>query len=141
MVNLAGPRPLGNSIESMDLGFTLQARCLEAVANGSVDATSCVVPVPAAIDDLVASTYVALVDGGRHFQLQQRSVERQRRLRDSLRERRDPRELAPGGGREEHLALAAHVDVELRFERVGDLAPAVRGRPAAANAAPRSVIS
>ena len=66
MVNLAGPRPLGNSIESMDLGFTLQARCLEAVANGSVDATSCVVPVPAAIDDLVASTYVALVDGGRH---------------------------------------------------------------------------
>jgi adenosylhomocysteinase len=66
MVNLAGPRPLGNSIESMDLGFTLQARCLEAVANGSVDATSCVVPVPASIDDLVASTYVALVDGGRH---------------------------------------------------------------------------
>jgi adenosylhomocysteinase len=66
MVNLAGPRPLGNSIESMDLGFTLQARCLEAVANGSVDARSCVVPVPAAIDDLVASTYVALVDGGRH---------------------------------------------------------------------------
>jgi adenosylhomocysteinase len=28
MVNLAGPRPLGNSIESMDLGFALQARCL-----------------------------------------------------------------------------------------------------------------
>ena len=27
-----GPRPLGNSIESMDLGFALQARCLEAVA-------------------------------------------------------------------------------------------------------------
>ena len=48
MVNLAGPRPLGNSIESMDLGFTLQARCLEAVANGSVPMTSCVVPVPAA---------------------------------------------------------------------------------------------
>ena len=46
MVNLAGPRPLGNSIESMDLGFTLQARCLEAVATGAVDATSCVVPVP-----------------------------------------------------------------------------------------------
>ena len=60
MVNLAGPRPLGNSIESMDLGFTLQARCLEAVASGSVPATSCVVPVPAAIDDLVASTYVGL---------------------------------------------------------------------------------
>ena len=26
MANLAGPRPLGNTIESMDLGFTLQAR-------------------------------------------------------------------------------------------------------------------
>jgi len=60
MVNLAGPRPLGNSIESMDLGFTLQARCLEAVASGSVPSSSCVVPVPAAIDDLVASAYVAL---------------------------------------------------------------------------------
>ena len=60
MVNLAGPRPLGNSIESMDLGFALQARSLEAVATGRVPATSCVVPVPAAIDDLVASAYVAL---------------------------------------------------------------------------------
>jgi adenosylhomocysteinase len=65
MVNLAGPRPLGNSIESMDLGFTLQARCLEAVARGTVPATSCVVPVPAEIDALVASSYVALArDGG-----------------------------------------------------------------------------
>jgi len=41
MFNLAGPRPLGNSIESIDLGFALQARCLEAVARGSVDAASC----------------------------------------------------------------------------------------------------
>jgi adenosylhomocysteinase len=40
MVNLAGPRPLGNSIESMDLGFALQARCLEAVARGRVDSTA-----------------------------------------------------------------------------------------------------
>jgi len=31
----------GNSIESIDLGFALQARCLEAVARGSVDAASC----------------------------------------------------------------------------------------------------
>jgi adenosylhomocysteinase len=29
MFNPAGPRPLGNSIESMDLGFALQARCLD----------------------------------------------------------------------------------------------------------------
>ena len=58
MFNLAGPRPLGNSIESMDLGFALQARCLEAVARGSVDATSCVVPVPASIDEEVARGYL-----------------------------------------------------------------------------------
>ena len=58
MFNLAGPRPMGNSIESMDLGFALQARCLEAVANGSVDASSCVVPVPGAIDAAVAASYL-----------------------------------------------------------------------------------
>ena len=58
MFNLAGPRPLGNSIESMDLGFALQARCLEAVARGTVDAVSCVVPVPAAIDAAVATAYL-----------------------------------------------------------------------------------
>jgi adenosylhomocysteinase len=56
--NLAGPRPLGNSIESMDLGFALQARCLEAVARRGVDATSCVVPVPGAIDAAVARSYL-----------------------------------------------------------------------------------
>lgn len=60
MVNLAGPRPLGNSIESMDLGFTLQARCLEAVARGTLGASACVVPVPAEIDALVATAYVSL---------------------------------------------------------------------------------
>lgn len=60
MVNLAGPRPLGNSIESMDLGFTLQARCLEAVARGAVGPEACIVPVPAEIDALVATAYVDL---------------------------------------------------------------------------------
>jgi adenosylhomocysteinase len=60
MVNLAGPRPLGNSIESMDLGFALQARCLEAVARGAVGPESCVVPVPRAIDEAVAAAFVAL---------------------------------------------------------------------------------
>lgn len=63
MVNLAGPRPLGNSIESMDLGFTLQSRCLEAVALGKVGAESCVVPVPASIDALVANAYLAMSRG------------------------------------------------------------------------------
>jgi adenosylhomocysteinase len=60
MVNLAGPRPLGNSIESMDLGFALQTRCLEAVARGEVRRESCVVPVPRAIDEAVAAAFVAL---------------------------------------------------------------------------------
>jgi adenosylhomocysteinase len=60
MVNLAGPRPLGNSIESMDLGFTLQARCLEVIARGGAGAESCVVPVPPAIDAQVAQAYLAL---------------------------------------------------------------------------------
>jgi adenosylhomocysteinase len=58
MFNLAGPRPIGNSIEAMDLGFALQARCLEAVARGAVNASSCVVPVPSAIDAAVASAYL-----------------------------------------------------------------------------------
>ena len=61
MVNLAGPRPLGNSIESMDLGFALQARCLEAVATrprrARLTASS---RCRAAIDAAVASAYVAL---------------------------------------------------------------------------------
>ena len=60
MANLAGPRPLGNSIESMDLGFTLQVRCLEAVARGDVGPEACVVPVPGAIDARVAHDYLAL---------------------------------------------------------------------------------
>ena len=60
MVNLAGPRPLGNSIESMDLGFSLQARCLEAVAKGEVGRDSCVVPVPRRIDEWVSNAYVEL---------------------------------------------------------------------------------
>ena len=58
MVNLAGPRPLGNSIESMDLGFALQARCLEAVAAGSLGGGHTVVPVPQSIDELVAVSFL-----------------------------------------------------------------------------------
>jgi adenosylhomocysteinase len=59
MVNLAGPRPLGNSIESMDLGFALQSRCLEAVAKCEVGREHCVVPVPRSIDEAVATAFVA----------------------------------------------------------------------------------
>jgi adenosylhomocysteinase len=61
MANLAGPRPLGNSVESMDLGFTLQVRCLERVARRQVGPESCIVPVPADIDAMVASAYLALI--------------------------------------------------------------------------------
>ena len=60
MANLAGPRPLGNSVESMDLGFALQARCLELVAKGGAGADHCVVPVPREIDAAVASAFLAL---------------------------------------------------------------------------------
>ncbi|WP_454848321.1 adenosylhomocysteinase [Rhizobium binxianense] len=60
MANLAGPRPLGNSVESMDLGFTLQARCLERVARGGLGSDFCVVPVPKDIDAMVASAYLDL---------------------------------------------------------------------------------
>lgn len=60
MVNLAGPRPLGNSIESMDLGFSLQVRCLEAVARRAVGSDHCVVPVPGWIDAAVAESFLAL---------------------------------------------------------------------------------
>jgi adenosylhomocysteinase len=58
MVNLNGPRPLGNSIESMDLGFALQARCLEAIALGKISATDVVVPVPRWIEEVVADAYL-----------------------------------------------------------------------------------
>ncbi len=61
MANLAGPRPLGNTVESMDIGFTLQARCLERVAKGGLDVGACIVPVPADIDAMVASAYLQLV--------------------------------------------------------------------------------
>ena len=60
MVNLAGPRRLGNSIEAMDLGFALQALCLEAVALSRVSAADCVVPVPRQIDERVSAAFVAL---------------------------------------------------------------------------------
>jgi adenosylhomocysteinase len=43
----------------MDLGFALQARCLEAVARGDVGGEACVVPVPRAIDEQVASSFVS----------------------------------------------------------------------------------
>ena len=63
MVNLSGPRPLGNTIESMDLGFALQSRCLEAVARGAVGAEQAVVAVPRPIDEAVATAFLGLYGG------------------------------------------------------------------------------
>jgi adenosylhomocysteinase len=63
MVNLSGPSPLGNSIESMDLGFALQSRCLEAIALGKAGPDAVVVPVPKVIDDAVASAYLREIVG------------------------------------------------------------------------------
>jgi adenosylhomocysteinase len=63
MVNLSGPSPLGNSIESMDLGFALQSRSLEAIARGQAGPDDVVVPVPKAIDDAVANAYLQQVVG------------------------------------------------------------------------------
>src|ERR1700682_721170 len=60
MVNLGGPRPLGNSIESMDLGFALQARCLEAVARGRAGHEDVLVPVPSSINAMVAEAFLEL---------------------------------------------------------------------------------
>ena len=60
MANLAGPRPLGNSIESMDLGFALQAKCLERVAVGALTKRHCVVPVPRDIDEWVAGAFLQM---------------------------------------------------------------------------------
>ncbi|WP_199922316.1 hypothetical protein [Microterricola viridarii] len=63
MMNLAGPGALGNSIDAMDIGFALQARCLELIAGGGLDARSAVVPVPRAIDEAVANQFVAAATG------------------------------------------------------------------------------
>ena len=47
----------------MDLGFALQARCLEAVANHAVGADHAVVPVPRAIDEAVANAFLEVYRG------------------------------------------------------------------------------
>ncbi|MBW9118229.1 adenosylhomocysteinase [Rhizobium cauense] len=60
MANLAGPRPLGNSIEAMDLGFAMQALCLERVASRVLGSEASLVPVPADIDRAVACEFLDL---------------------------------------------------------------------------------
>ncbi|MCV3768132.1 adenosylhomocysteinase [Rhizobium sp. TRM95796] len=60
MANLAGPRPLGNTIEAMDLGFAMQARCLERVASRTLGPDDCLIPVPTDVDRLVATAFLDL---------------------------------------------------------------------------------
>jgi adenosylhomocysteinase len=54
MMNLAGREPKGNSLESMDLGFLLQALSLERVATASADLRAGAQPVPDDIDREIA---------------------------------------------------------------------------------------
>ncbi|MCP4380873.1 MAG: hypothetical protein GY798_05535 [Hyphomicrobiales bacterium] len=56
-------KPIQDSISSMDMGFALQARCLEAVARGEVGAEQCVVPVTRVIDENVANAYLGICYG------------------------------------------------------------------------------
>jgi adenosylhomocysteinase len=65
MVNLAGRDPKGNSIESMDLGFLLQALSLEQIARGS----SALIPgpqgVPEPVEREIARRFLASLDAER----------------------------------------------------------------------------
>ncbi len=61
MINLVAG--LGNPVEAMDLGLTLQARSLAAVAAGGL--ADGVQPVPADLDRAVAEAFVASRRGGR----------------------------------------------------------------------------
>ena len=59
MLNLAGRQPKGNSIESMDLGFAMQARALERVATRHNELPSGAQPVPDDINRSLARAFVA----------------------------------------------------------------------------------
>jgi adenosylhomocysteinase len=55
MVNLAVPGSMGNSIESMDLGFTLQARSLAALIDPAFQLVNGPQPVPTEINNRIAT--------------------------------------------------------------------------------------
>ncbi len=61
MMNLAGPLPKGNTIESMDLGFAIQARSLERVARRHTDLPRGPQPVPEDINRSLARAFVDAV--------------------------------------------------------------------------------
>jgi len=65
MMNLAGPLPKGNTIESVDLGFAMQARSLERVALHHNDLRPGAQPVPDDINRTLALAFVDAMQGGR----------------------------------------------------------------------------
>jgi adenosylhomocysteinase len=58
MMNLAGSQPKGNSIESMDMGFALQARSLERVARDHASLPHGAQPVPDDINRALAREFI-----------------------------------------------------------------------------------
>jgi len=58
MMNLAGPQPRGNSIESMDLGFAMQARSLERIVQAHESLPRGAQPVPDDINRDLARRFV-----------------------------------------------------------------------------------
>lgn len=58
MVNLSGPGAKGNSIESMDLGFSLQARSLQRIATDGDGLPPGPLPVPDDINRELANAFV-----------------------------------------------------------------------------------
>jgi len=66
LVNLAGINPKGNSIESMDIGFMLQALSLERVTAGPFDGlVAGPQPVPDDINRYIARSIVAAIGKGK----------------------------------------------------------------------------
>ncbi|NYJ20293.1 adenosylhomocysteinase [Glaciibacter psychrotolerans] len=65
MVNLAGPAPKGNSLESMDLGFLLQVLSLERVVTAPETLLPGAQPVPHDIERTIATRFLAALDASR----------------------------------------------------------------------------
>ncbi|NEN06972.1 adenosylhomocysteinase [Diaminobutyricibacter tongyongensis] len=65
MFNLAGREPKGNSLESMDLGFLLQALSLERVATDAARLVPGAQPVPDDIERLIAARFLEALGASR----------------------------------------------------------------------------
>ena len=65
MVNLAGREPRGNSLESMDLGFLLQALSLERIARSARELDPGAQPVPDDLNRLIARRMVVAMSSSR----------------------------------------------------------------------------